>query len=87
MNWYRWFPMDRIIREVKFEVEHGIRYISLQSEDYFRYGSRDLSPSIKAVELAEAIASIDGLRSARPNFATASTVIQNPRIVEKLQRR
>lgn len=81
---YRSFPIDRILREIKFQIYHGIKSISLQSEDFFRYGSIGLEPNEKVVELSENIASLDGLKRARPNFTTASSVLQKPNIVEKV---
>lgn len=62
------FPKQRILEEIKINFKHGIKYLSLITEDLFLYGSKDVEVNHKAV--VDLIISIDKLRKKYNVYAT-----------------
>jgi radical SAM superfamily enzyme YgiQ (UPF0313 family) len=82
---YRIIPLDRVLKEVEVNVLGGERKITLHSEDIFRYGSTDLYPrGEKVLELIKSVLEYPGVESVSVDFATASTVMANPKLVREV---
>ncbi len=82
---YRIIPLDKILREVEINVRGGEHRITLHSEDFFRYGSSDLNPRReKVLELVEAVVKYPGVEAVSVDFATASTVMADPKLVREV---
>lgn len=81
---FRVIPLERILEEVAVNVAGGEVRICLHSEDFLRYGSRGLQPSEEFVtRLLESVTRAPGVVSVSVDFAAASTVMTNPRLVKK----
>lgn len=82
---YRIIPVEKVLREVKVNVQGGERKISLHSEDFFRYGSPDLYPRReKVLGLVKAVTNVPGVERVSVDFATASTVMVDPGLVKEV---
>jgi len=82
---YRIIPVDRVLKEVEVNVWGRERKITLHSEDIFRYGSTDLYPrGEKVLELIKSVLEYPGVESVSVDFATASTVMANPKLVREV---
>ncbi|MEZ0394797.1 MAG: radical SAM protein [Desulfurococcaceae archaeon] len=81
---YRIIPIEKILREVAVNVAGGEAKISLHSEDFLRYGSTGLRPGgDKVLRLLEAVLRAPGVEEVSVDFATASTVMQDPGLVRR----
>jgi radical SAM superfamily enzyme YgiQ (UPF0313 family) len=82
---FRSLPKNLILKEAKFNVENGLNHISLHSEDFLRYGSKGLKPNEeKIMDLIRSVKKIKGLKSLSTDFAAASTVMQDPKLVGRV---
>ena len=67
-----------IVGDVKFNLSNGVENISLLSEDFFRYGSREKSQVDfdKLVSLLEKVRALDGLNVLQIDHANVASIAQ-----------
>lgn len=81
---YRVIPEEKILREVAVNVLGGESRITLHSEDFLRYGSLRLEPGGERVKrLLERVVKFPGVEEVKVDFATPSTVMQDPKLVRE----
>ncbi len=80
-------PLDRILKEVKVNVDSGAEMIILATEDIFLYGlkSRRFLPNReRIVKLVKAIAEVPGVKYVQPAHMALSPVVADPKCVEEM---
>ena len=80
---FRSFPLDRILEEIELNRRAGIREVSLQSDDFLRYGSKTLKPERESVlRLLRAVRRVAGDRFG-VSFVSAASIMQDPHLLEE----
>ncbi|MFX1474422.1 MAG: B12-binding domain-containing radical SAM protein [Promethearchaeota archaeon] len=80
---FRSFPLEKILSDIEVNWQAGIREVSLQSDDFMRYGSTSLKPARKPVlQLLQAVKDVAGTRFG-PSFVSAATILQDERLLEE----
>lgn len=85
----RYFPPEYIAKEVELNVKSGGHTNAwLHSDDIFLYKVEDwrkMIPNEDAIlEMARAVMSVPGIRSANPTHGTVSAAVANPQMIAKL---
>ena len=79
---FRTFPLERILSEIRLNQKVGIREVSLQSDDFMRYGSRGLKPEREPLlELLNAVKRI-AENSFGVSFASVASIMQDEKLLE-----
>ncbi len=82
---FRSIPFEKIKEEIELNLRSGIRSIGLHSDDFLRYGSKDLIPNEeKIISLFENVRRISNDIPVGVDFVCASSVMCNPRLVERI---
>ncbi len=84
---FRSIPKERILKEVEMEVRHGLRNITLHSEDALFYGRRLGSFEVNhdaIVDLWESVKSFPGVRSVGTDFFSCASVKSSPRTLKAI---
>ncbi len=78
-------PIEKILRDVKTNLEAGEDSPLLHSEDVLRYGTKGVEPNGKKVtRLFKEIAKIDGVKEIGTSHIALATAYHNPKLVEKV---
>jgi radical SAM superfamily enzyme YgiQ (UPF0313 family) len=80
------FSLDSILSEVKLNAKNGTRMITLATEDFFLYKSKEkFLPNREAVvELVKSIAAVPGVEFIQPAHASLAPVVYDPQMVEEI---
>ena len=84
---FRSIPKDRILKEVELEVRHGLRSITLHSEDALFYGRRMWSFEINhdaIVDLWRSVKGFPGVRSVGTDFFSCASIKSSPRTLKEI---
>ncbi len=84
---FRSIPLDTILRETEFNLQHGAKTIGLHSEDFLRYGSKTLIPEEdKILNLFENVQRFTKKYDAGigVDFVTAACTMSKPKLAEKV---
>ncbi len=84
---FRSIPKDRILKEVELEVRHGLRNITLHSEDALFYGRRMGSFEINhdaIVDLWRSVKGFPGVRSVGTDFFSCASIRSSPRTLKEI---
>ncbi len=81
---FRSFPLEQILADIRVNERAGIREVSLQSDDFLRYGSTSLKPVRKPVlQLLQAVKEIAGTKFGA-SFVSAATILQDEKLLEEV---
>ncbi|MGQ9788220.1 MAG: B12-binding domain-containing radical SAM protein [Candidatus Hadarchaeaceae archaeon] len=84
MRYYRCRPVEKILDEVKVNLDSGLGRILLHAEDVLRYGAKGIIPDeAKVLNLFEEVKKTTGWGAYISHFALAS-VMARPQLIEKL---
>ncbi len=80
---FRSFPLEQILADIRVNEQAGIREVSLQSDDFMRYGSTSLKPARKhLLRLLNAVKEVAGTKFG-PSFVSAATILQDEKLLEE----
>ena len=84
----RYYPIEKILEEVKVNVDAGLNHIWVHSDDVFLYRLEDhknFHPNVDAViELFSAIKNTLNVEYANPTHGSIAPVVAAPRMIKKL---
>ena len=86
---FRSIPLENILEEAEFNLQHGAKNIGLHSEDFLRYGSKTLIPvEEKVINLFENVKRLTEKYDASisVDFVTAACTMTKPKLAEKIGR-
>lgn len=80
------FPLDHIMKEVKVNIDGGLRSVFIVSDDLFLYRALpSFKPNTeKVVELFETMAKYPGLEEIHLSHASLAPVVYDPKLLEEL---
>jgi radical SAM superfamily enzyme YgiQ (UPF0313 family) len=79
---FRSFPQDRIMSEIRLNQAAGIEEVSLQSDDFMRYGSKGLKPEREPLlQLLYAVREVAENRFG-VSFASVASIMQDEQLLE-----
>ncbi|MEM4188022.1 MAG: radical SAM protein [Candidatus Hadarchaeum sp.] len=82
---YRCRPIDKILEEVKVNLDAGLDRILLHAEDVLRYGAKGILPDeTKVLKLFEEVKKVTGWGAYISHFAFAS-VMAKPELIKRLR--
>jgi radical SAM superfamily enzyme YgiQ (UPF0313 family) len=80
---FRSFPLNQILRDIRVNEQAGIREVSLQSDDFLRYGSTRLKPVREPVlQLLQAVKEMVGTKFGA-SFVSAASIFQDEKLLEE----
>ncbi len=80
---FRSFPLEQILADIRVNEQAGIHEVSLQSDDFMRYGSTSLKPARKPLlQLLQAVKEVAGTKFG-PSFVSAATILQDEKLLEE----
>jgi radical SAM superfamily enzyme YgiQ (UPF0313 family) len=84
---FRSIPKDRILKEVELEVRHGLRNITLHSEDALFYGRKMGSFEINhdaIIDLWKSVKRFPGVKSLGTDFFSCASIKSSPRTLKEM---
>ncbi|GIU70959.1 MAG: radical SAM protein [Candidatus Nitrosocaldaceae archaeon] len=84
---FRSIPKERVLKEVALQVKHGIRSITLHSEDALFYGRKLGSFEVNhdaIIDLFSSVKRFPGVKNVGTDFFACSTVKSSPRTIKAL---
>jgi len=84
---FRSIPKERIMKEVELEVKHGLRNITLHSEDALFYGRKMGSFEVNhdaIIDLWKTVKKYPGVKRIGTDFFACSTIKSSPRTLKEM---